>query len=74
MSNNWLKMPSARSASPLREHLLAHLDQRRDLRLRLLRLALDRQLREQLVEQALQLRLRCAPWLRSATGWPWNTA
>ena len=58
----------------LAEHLLAHRDQRLDLGLELLRLALDRQLGEDLVERAGRAgpSVRAVP--RSATGWPWKKA
>ena len=51
MSRIWLKIDSARARVAFGEHLLAHRDQRLDLGRQVLRLALDRQLAEQLVER-----------------------
>ena len=55
------KMFAARSRVALGQHLLAHRDQRLDLGLALLRLALDRQLGEDLVEASASAGLRSAP-------------
>ena len=61
MSRIWLKMLRRALGVAAGQHLLAHRDQRLDLGLELLRLALDRQLLEDLVEDPGQLALRSAP-------------